>query len=613
MGRKKLVRLGIIAGTMLGGLSLGVVPAHAAVSFTLAPTSGPVGSSIHVTGAGCPLGPQPENISFSVDNGPGRSALYPSAPDGSFAFDYTVPEARAGEQSEDSSYPTTLLCLSTNEQLGGANFTITGPTVTATPTAAVAGSTVGVTGQGCVQDGDGANDARVAFDGQQITTFKAQDNASFSFGFTVPDASAGAHTLSVDCLIQQLASPSGAGGQRRTTTIGFAISGNATTATTQAARRPTRAASDDEKPGPPSQALTDAAARAAHASGRSPIAVALRAPNDISSRLETLLLNVLLAILLALLVFPAVLFNSTYEDNYDEVNGWFRRGPVKKPKQRAGPTKRWAAFVAVVLATAALASFLDPKLKPDRATVLLTVGVASATAITTLLGHAVKRAYLRNTKGRITSYPGGVLMAAVTVGVSRVVHFLPGYLYGIIGGFESEPQPGKARAGRAAAVGETWSVVFAVACWFGWQPVAERAMKPHASAGIALADAVLASIAALSFQGLLFSMIPIKSLPGETLWKWNRAAWAGFFTVGAFSFLHVIAHPTSKFTGSLIVMYVLFAVFGAFSLAFWGYFRFRKPKRPKKPTMPAIPATPASTLVKGRPRRDRPLRAPGRE
>ena len=60
-------------------------------------------------------------------------------------------------------------------------------------------------------------------------------------------------------------------------------------------------------------------AESAHQSGRSVLATALRAPGDVSTELGLILANVLLALGLVLLVFPATLFESTYEDNYDEI------------------------------------------------------------------------------------------------------------------------------------------------------------------------------------------------------------------------------------------------------------------------------------------------------
>lgn len=398
----------------------------------------------------------------------------------------------------------------------------------------------------------------------------------------------------------------------------------------------------DELPAP-SKAVTEAAARVAHESGRSPLAVALRAPKNISTEVGLILTNLALAVGIALLVFPSVLFNSTYEENYDRIH--------KRRKTRVkdhGPAKRWLTFIGVALATAALAALLDPKIKADRATALLVLGVGVATIVTSILGHFVKTRYLREVKGRIRAYPGGVVIGALTVAVSRLVNFLPGYLYGVVGGFESEPEADRQRAGRAAAIGEAFAIALALGSWFAWQPIADRAAKAGASEGIAVADALLASIAALSFQGLLFSMIPIKSLPGEKLWKWNKVAWAVFMTIGAFSFLHVLAHPAEKYTGSVTVMLGLFAAFGVASVGFWAYFRIKKvqpvaafaPKQPaptpadvplREPAAyfaatapPPVPEPlpepesspapePKPPMVNGRPKRDRPLRAPGRE
>jgi oligopeptidase B len=176
----------------------------------LTPTSGPIGSKIHVEGTGCTTGG-----TFEVSNGSGVQFDFTGHPDGAFAFDYPVPPAEAGDQSPESVYDTDLYCRETNRHVNGARFQITGPTYTLRPTSAPPGATVRVIGSGCVQDGGGTDDGFILIDGKQLRTFKANGEFGFDFTFTVPALAADRkYVVQINCLIQRLESAAGDGGQR---------------------------------------------------------------------------------------------------------------------------------------------------------------------------------------------------------------------------------------------------------------------------------------------------------------------------------------------------------------------------------------------------------------
>src|SRR5689334_8870169 len=86
--------------------------AHAATATRitrLTPSSGPIGTKVHVEGTGCPSAG-----TFEVSNGSGVQFGFTGKGDGTFAFDYPVPPAEAGDQSPESSYNTDLFCSATN-------------------------------------------------------------------------------------------------------------------------------------------------------------------------------------------------------------------------------------------------------------------------------------------------------------------------------------------------------------------------------------------------------------------------------------------------------------------------------------------------------------------
>ncbi|MEY2474123.1 MAG: oligopeptidase [Actinomycetota bacterium] len=218
------------------------VPARAAAPGAritkLTPTSGPVGSVVHVEGNGCA-----GNGTFEVSNGNGEQFDFTSAPDGTFAFDYKVPPAEAGDQTENSMYDTSLFCAATNRTAKGPKFEITGPVFTLKPPSAPVGASVRVVGQGCVQDGAGPDDGVLLVDGKQLRTFKAEGDFSFDFTFVVPELTVDRkYVVQINCLIQRLESAAGDGGQRFISPGLLLVTSGAVATTPTTTSRPVRRA-----------------------------------------------------------------------------------------------------------------------------------------------------------------------------------------------------------------------------------------------------------------------------------------------------------------------------------------------------------------------------------
>ena len=267
----------------------------------------------------------------------------------------------------------------------------------------------------------------------------------------------------------------------------------------------------------------------------------------------------------------------------------------RPPKPQAKRGTRFAVFALSALGAAVLYILLDPKARFDHSTVMLAIGLAGATVIGTLLSAAVGGSYLRRNGGefgKLRAYPGALWVSAVCVAVSRAVNFLPGYLYGSVGGFDREKEVNRVHKGRSAALGIVAGVVIAGAAWIAWIPIRDAATDTNPGSAVLVLDALLASIAVLSFQSMLFSLIPARGLPGAKLWAWNPKVWGAFMAVAAFGFMHLMIHPESEYEGSVVVMLTLFVVFALLSISFWGYFRYRTPRDAKPETQATAPAFP---------------------
>ena len=318
--------------------------------------------------------------------------------------------------------------------------------------------------------------------------------------------------------------------------------------------------------------------------GRSAFPAALPAAHEVSTQPGTLLVNAALALLLMLLVtFPAELFNSTLEEHYDEVRGWFgRRGTPKPPRERSR-VERVTTFVAYTAGAALLYGLLDPDFGTDAASLRLYVGLLVGLVVVTIVFNVAPLAYVRRRyreRGVLKVLPGTLVVGVACVLVSRLARFEPGYLYGILGGFAFSRAFSKDEEGRNALVTALGVLVVSALAWVVWQPVNAAAESGDPGLLLGVTDSTLSTVAVGGLEGLVIGLMPLKFLQGYALSRWNRRVWAAVFGVVLFVFVHLLLHPARGFGEdakpvAFLTWLGLFLGFGAMSVAFWGYFRFR--------------------------------------
>src|SRR4051794_1285960 len=76
---------------------------------------------------------------------------------------------------------------------------------------------------------------------------------------------------------------------------------------------------------------------------------------------------------IALIAFPYELFNSTMEENYDEIRGWFGMGPRKVPEPKT--RSHIPTFLACTALTAVACGFLNPEFGLNMTSLVLFVGI----------------------------------------------------------------------------------------------------------------------------------------------------------------------------------------------------------------------------------------------
>jgi hypothetical protein len=310
-----------------------------------------------------------------------------------------------------------------------------------------------------------------------------------------------------------------------------------------------------------------------------PFAASVPAPGQVSTDPIVLLQSAALAALLVFLMpFPSQLFNSTLETHEDEVKRWLRLDRLGGVAGGIGAF--WASWPGVALFTllaALLYGFLDPGFGFDVGSLATFLGmllgivlVTAAFAIPTVLAH--RRLADRPS---LKVVPLSLLIGVVCVLLSRLTSFQPGYLYGLLIGLAFARELSQADEGRATAVGALLMLAVAFVSWIGL-----GALPDGAGFGLVAGRTALAALMVAGLEGVVFGLLPMRFLPGESLYGWNRVVWAALLGIGAFAFFHILINPASGYLSDtsrtpLLTVLGLLIGFSIVSVAFWGWFRFR--------------------------------------
>jgi hypothetical protein len=289
------------------------------------------------------------------------------------------------------------------------------------------------------------------------------------------------------------------------------------------------------------------------------------------------------AAMVALVGFPSQLFDRTLDENYEEVRGWFGVSTRAREPSRA---RRLVASGAFLVMAAFLTSLLDPTFGFSAASLQTYVGHLASSIVMLVLFSAPTLVFMRrrfDDRGELRARPGTLLLAGTFVAASRLLHLNPGYLYGLLAGFEHRTSPPSRTRACLAAANLGFLLLVGTGAWFAWSAVADRTSVVQPSVPLLLLESTLAALFVGGLVSATFSLVPIQLLDGKDVVTWSRLLWAALFAVAAFLLIHVLLRPSGGYVarssaGSLTAAFIGFALFAAFSVAFWAYFRYRSPR-----------------------------------
>jgi len=318
-------------------------------------------------------------------------------------------------------------------------------------------------------------------------------------------------------------------------------------------------------------------------------------PTEISRDPGVIGTNVVLALLFAAIFgLTSSLFNNTIQAHNAEIaralgplTRWAKGGADTIGRLGSRPWSRRLrrlAPVALVVVAGLIYALLDPGFGFSIYGLTIFISLALSVAIVTYAYGGVQAITSSRRYGvpaAVKLFPIAIGIALVCVLLSRLTGFLPGYLYGFVGGlaFLGAREPDARKKARLVLVASGCLLAVSLVAWFLAVPVTNAVES--GSSWLKVLQGICVSTFVAGLEGLFFGLIPLSVTDGGTLFRRSKLLWAGAFAVATFLFWHVLLNKDSKygaaFTESSAKVVVAMLIF--WTLVTVGvYWYFRKPR-----------------------------------
>ena len=308
--------------------------------------------------------------------------------------------------------------------------------------------------------------------------------------------------------------------------------------------------------------------------------------------------NFSLALTTVLLVLVATtIFNMTLKENDQAIAGYLSR---VKPASGAGLAAPIAAISAspfqklsrlpylrslsLLGATAVIYSALDPHFGFNDSSLVLILGLMAGLTLTTFLyegGQVMFSSRVLGVSAAMRAYPVAVVIALLSVALSRVIELSPGVIFGFVAA--------AVLTGSGIGRREQGIIVFVpMLCLLAMSLIALALIGPLRDLAEGKTDVISIlpeTIAVAVFvggaQSLLLSLIPVTFNDGQRVWTWNRIAWFALALPASFLFFHVIIHREGSFdtvtngAGALAPL-IAASIFLIVAAGMWVFFRLKR-------------------------------------
>lgn len=257
---------------------------------------------------------------------------------------------------------------------------------------------------------------------------------------------------------------------------------------------------------------------------------------------------------------------------------------------------RAAAPVALLAFTALIYGFLQPGFGFNQPSLIVLLSlVVSKWLLTTQYvgGKALMVRRFTGTKAGMKLFPACIVIALVSVVISRLGNLQPGFVIGFVAGVSvlDRRSVDPRKLGRASGIASAVSLLIGISAWLGAVPLHALA-QDHPGFWTRLGESVALSVFVVSVDGLMFSLIPLKFMDGAQVWQWSKRAWFLLFIPTAFLFVQVLFNDSESYTGlfararSVSAIAVL-ACYGIVTFGTWAYFRRISEREPESAQLEA--------------------------
>ncbi len=270
--------------------------------------------------------------------------------------------------------------------------------------------------------------------------------------------------------------------------------------------------------------------------------------------------NLLLSlILLFLILLACTVFNQTLEGNHHELATRFAWliAPFSLVFGRLGASTdeddgRGASLLqgaALLLIVAAIYSGLDPEFGFNVSTLALIVSMTVGVGLLTLVyegSQVLLSTRQRDMTGRFELAPLGIVIAMISVIITRVTDLHPGIVLGVIAGavVQSGDERQEGRVVFGAMLGTLGLSLLALLLL---EPF--RSLSNSSSAWLAVVpETVAVTLFIGGIEGLLLNLLPLEFMEGKLLWRWSRGVWFLTAATVLFLFFHVVVNRTDAYT-----------------------------------------------------------------
>ncbi len=301
-------------------------------------------------------------------------------------------------------------------------------------------------------------------------------------------------------------------------------------------------------------------------------------------------------VLMLLIGWPSSLLNSVIGARYQAVTLWLRTS-IRRKRTEPDPTHNlprgsrlpgWLMWPGFALA-ALIGAFVDPNVGLNWMSLRLVISLFLSFLLFNLAAwHLVRRVARRiqpDSQPYLKFRWGSLAIVAIAVVVARLLELSPGVIFGLVAGIAYTVTLQSSRSAIITLVGSAFGLLLAMVGWLGYSLLAPVSADVENVALVFLVE-FLSGMTIKGVATLPLSLLPIGTLDGVKIIKWNRWAWGIAYAIGLAAFMLVlltIPKSWGEVPGDFLKWSLLFGGYALLAVLVWSISAWRAKRHKPKP------------------------------